>query len=211
MNIDKIKYISLRDRVFREVISNLLIHREFGHAYPAKLIIEKDQVITENWNRAQGIGNIDPNNFTPYPKNPVIARFFKEIGWVDELGSGVRNVYKYTPIYTPGAQPLFIEGDVFKTVIPLSVPNVSVNEGVNEGLKQNVVENVVENVVGNVVENENRILVLIRENNKYSAAQMADRLEMTSRTVQRYLKQLQEKNKIERIGPAKGGYWKINQ
>ena len=32
-------------------------------------------------------------DFTPYPKNPITARFFKEIGLADELGSGVRNLY----------------------------------------------------------------------------------------------------------------------
>jgi len=51
----------------------------------------------------------------------TIAKFFKEIGWVDELWSGVRNIYKYNKIYS-GADPIFIEGDVFKTVIPLTTP-----------------------------------------------------------------------------------------
>ena len=37
----------------------------------------------------------------------------------DELGSGVRNIYKYNKIYS-GADPDFIEGDVFKTIIPLT-------------------------------------------------------------------------------------------
>lgn len=200
--LEGIQRVSLRDRVFREVISNLLIHREFGHAYPAKLIIEKDRVVTENWNRAQGIGHIDPENFTPYPKNPVIANFFKEIGWVDELGSGVRNVYKYAPIYTPGTQPTFMEGDIFKTVIPLRA-------GESEKAGENVVENVVEDVVEDVVENEKKILTLLSNNNKYSASQIARLMELAPRTVQRYLKRLQEENKIERIGPAKGGHWKV--
>lgn len=48
---------------FREVVSNLLIHREFMNAFPAKLIIEKDKVYTENWNRPHGMGYIDPANF----------------------------------------------------------------------------------------------------------------------------------------------------
>src|SRR5690606_3228315 len=65
---------SLRDLIFREVISNLLIHREFSNAFPAKFIIEADQVVTENWNRPRLAGIIDPANFTPYPKNPLIAR-----------------------------------------------------------------------------------------------------------------------------------------
>lgn len=44
---------------------------------------------------------------------------FREIGLADELGSGMRNTYKYTKLYS-GAEPQFIEGDVFRTVIPLS-------------------------------------------------------------------------------------------
>src|SRR5665648_238797 len=111
--------ISLRDKIFREVVSNLLIHREFANPFPAKLIIEKDRVFIENSNRPHFNGIIDPENFSPFPKNPSIAKFFKEIGLVDELGSGVRNIYKYSKIYS-GAEPTFIEGDVFKTIIPLT-------------------------------------------------------------------------------------------
>ena len=35
------------------------------------------------------------------------------------MGSGVRNITKYNKIYS-GAIPTFVEGDVFKTIIPLS-------------------------------------------------------------------------------------------
>lgn len=111
--------VSLRDKIFREAISNLLIHREFSNPFPAKLVVEKDRVFIENGNKPHGHGMIDPEDFSPYPKNPKIAKFFKEIGWVDELGSGVRNIYKYNKIYS-GADPEFIEGDVFKTIIPLT-------------------------------------------------------------------------------------------
>jgi ATP-dependent DNA helicase RecG len=84
-----------------------LIHREFANAFPAKLIIEKDRVLAENWNRPHDGGVIDP------------AKFFQEIGRVDELGSGVRNTFKYCGTYTPGTKPEFIEEDVFRTIIPL--------------------------------------------------------------------------------------------
>ena len=115
---EKDQRINIRDRIFREAVSNMLIHREYLNPYPAKLIIEKDRVITENSNKAHGSGMIDPDNFSPYPKNPKIAKFFKEIGWVDELGSGIRNIVKYNKIYS-GAGAQFIEGDIFKTIIPL--------------------------------------------------------------------------------------------
>ena len=111
--------VSLRDKIFREAITNLLIHREFSNPFPAKFIIENKRVYIENANKPHGIGIIDPDDFSPYPKNPKIAKFFKEIGWVDGLGSGVRNIYKYNKIYS-GAAPEFIEGNVFQTIIPLT-------------------------------------------------------------------------------------------
>ncbi|WP_286806829.1 Fic family protein [Acetobacterium sp. MES1] len=39
---------------------------------------------------------------------------------MDELGSGIRNTYKYCKIYS-GTAPIFTEGDVFRTIIPLSM------------------------------------------------------------------------------------------
>jgi len=36
--------ISIRDAIFREVASNILIHREYMNAFPAKLIIERGRV-----------------------------------------------------------------------------------------------------------------------------------------------------------------------
>ena len=121
--------VSLRDKIFREAMTNLLIHREFSNPFPAKLIIEKNRVYIENSNKPYGNGIIDPENFSPYPKNPTIAKLFKEIGWVDELGSGVRNIYKYNKIYS-GADPEFIEGDIFKTIIPLT--NQDTNQDTNQ-------------------------------------------------------------------------------
>ena len=40
--------------IFREVVSNLLIHREFANPFPAKLVIENDRVFTENSNKPHG-------------------------------------------------------------------------------------------------------------------------------------------------------------
>ena len=110
--------VSVRSRITRELVSNILVHREYTSAYPAKIIIERDRIVTENWNLPRTPGRIDPDNFTPYPKNPLLANFFINIGRADALGSGVRNLYEYTKIYS-GGEPELIEGDVFKTIVPL--------------------------------------------------------------------------------------------
>ena len=66
-----------------------------------------------------GYGNLDLNTFQPFPKNPAISKVFREIGLADELGSGMRNTRKYTKMYSGGV-PQFVQGDIFRTVIPLN-------------------------------------------------------------------------------------------
>jgi ATP-dependent DNA helicase RecG len=95
------------------------VHRDYSSAYPAKVIIEKDWLRTENWCIPRRHGNIMSDEFTPYPKNPLIQQFFANIGRTDTIGSGVRNLYKYTPMYSDGGKPELIEDDVFRINIPL--------------------------------------------------------------------------------------------
>jgi len=108
--------MSLRDTIFREVASNILIHREYMNAFPAKLIIERGQVKTENASKPHGFGVLQPETFTPFPKNPVIAKFFRQIGRADELGSGMRKMMRYGKAYG-GADPEMIEDDIFKIIV----------------------------------------------------------------------------------------------
>jgi len=73
----------------------------------------------QNDKRSNLIGKLNPTTFSPHPKNPILARFFINIGYADILGSGMRNLYKYTPIYSNGKEPELIEGDSFQTIVPL--------------------------------------------------------------------------------------------
>ena len=117
--IEENQRIDVRNKIARELCANILIHREFSNPFPAKLIIEKNDLKTENANKAKMIGKINVDFYEPYPKNPKIAKLFKEIGLADELGSGVRNMTKYTKIYSGGI-PEFKEDDIFRTTIPLN-------------------------------------------------------------------------------------------
>jgi len=117
--LERDQRVSIRDHIFREVAGNILIHREYLSPFPAKFIIEQHRVYTENSNKPHGHGPISPADFSPFPKNPAIAKVFKEIGRADELGSGVRKLFKYGRIYA-GADPQLLEEDIFKIIIPLS-------------------------------------------------------------------------------------------
>ena len=110
--------VSVRSWIARELVSNILAHREYSRAHLARLIIDREKIYTENWNRPKTHGQLDPNNFTPDSKNPLIAKFFMNIGYADQLGSGMRNMYYYSKLYS-GKEPQLVEGDVFTTIVPL--------------------------------------------------------------------------------------------
>lgn len=118
-HLEGMQSVSARDHILREIVSNLLMHRDFSSGYVAKLVIERDRVYTENANLSHGYGVLDLATFDPFQKNPPISKVFREIGLADELGSGMRNTYKYTKMYS-GAEPQFVEGDVFRITIPLT-------------------------------------------------------------------------------------------
>ena len=122
--LDGIQSVSARDAILREIISNSLAHRDYSNGYVAKMVIERDRILVENGNRAHGIGVLDLKTFKSFSKNPLISKIFREIGFADELGSGMRNSYKYTKLYS-GAEPEFIEGDVFEIIIPLTTGSMT--------------------------------------------------------------------------------------
>ena len=124
--------ISLRTTIFREVIANIITHREYSNALPTTIIIKQHVIETENANNPHGSGPISPDAFTPFPKNPTIAKFMMQLGWVEELGSGVLNVNKFWQAYGKAAKPQFIEGATFKTVLPVSDAFFTGNQDSNQ-------------------------------------------------------------------------------
>lgn len=69
---------------------------------------------------------------------------FREIGYADELGSGMRNTNKYTKLYS-GGTPKFVEENTFEIIIPIEeVPELQV--GGNNQLNSEEVPKSVEEV-----------------------------------------------------------------
>lgn len=111
--------ISLRNIIFREAIANMLIHKEYSRAEPTRLIIERDRIYTENSNKPFIRGIINLKNLQSHPKNPNIAKFFRQIGRAEEMGSGVVKFYKYCKEYT-GSNPIIEDGNLFKFILPIN-------------------------------------------------------------------------------------------
>lgn len=62
------------------------MHREFTSGYTAKFVIEEDRMYVGNANRVSKEGFITVDNLEPNLKNPIIAAFFRNIGYADQLG-----------------------------------------------------------------------------------------------------------------------------
>ena len=203
--LEGIQSVSARDRILREVVSNILAHRDYSSGFPAKLIIEKDKIYTENSNLVHGIGELRLDRFEPFPKNPPISKVFREIGLADELGSGMRNTNKYTKLYS-GGTPSFDEGDIFKITIPLK--NIATSKVGPE--KKNVGQNVGQDVGQNVAQEEDTlkelIVKLIKENNKVTKKQIAKEGSVSEKTVERQMKKM---TNVKYIGRGHSGHWEI--
>ena len=188
--------INVRDVIARELCANLLIHREYSNPYPAKLIITKTNMYTENANKPRIIGFIDLDNYSPYPKNPKIANFFKEIGLADELGSGIREIVKYTKIYS-GTIPKFKDDEIFKVNIPL-LSKV-------ENDKYLSVQELRKLILDFIKESEGKTR---QEINKYIYPILNDSKEIMNNRVRTTLTYLRTKELIENFGTDAKPLWK---
>jgi ATP-dependent DNA helicase RecG len=119
-------------------------------------------------------------------------------------GRGIRNTFKYCGIYTPGTNPEFIEGDVFKTIIPLEA---------KEDEERILVlgwDKIRERLGDKLGDNEWKILKAIWENPASSIPEIAPKVGISTTAVENNLKKLRIKELIGRVGTPRTGYWKIN-
>jgi ATP-dependent DNA helicase RecG len=190
--------ISLSGAISREMLVNTLMHREFTAAHYAKFVIERNRMYTENVNRAVTGEAITPDNFSPNPKNPIIAAFFRTIGLAEELGSGVRNLYRYVRRYS-GKEPQLIDGDVFKIIVPLD-DDYSFEAEDKAQIKAQIKRS-------GCALFEQEILTFFIANSQTTQLEIANATGKSRRTVQDAIFSLKEKGYLAREGSRKNGHW----
>ena len=199
--LDGIVNVNARDRILREIVSNTLAHRDYSSGFPSKMIIDDEKIVIENSNLSHGIGPLDIQKFEPFPKNPSISKVFREIGLADELGSGMRNTYKYTQLYSK-QQPLFEEGDIFRTIIPLK--RIATKRVGGENVPQDVPQDVPHDVPHGKNELTNFIIEQVKSNNKITRQELAKKAKVSVKTVQRALSEIDD---LKYVGSGNNGYW----
>ncbi len=205
--LDGIVSVKARDIILREIISNTLAHRDYSSGLPAKMIIDEEKIIIENSNLAHGVGILDIQKFEPFPKNPSISKVFREIGLADELGSGMRNTYKYVQLYSE-EKPIFEEGNIFRTIIPLKkIATQKVARNVAQTVARNVAQAVARNTAHEKAELIAFIKEKIRKDKKITRQSIADAAGVSKKTIERYIKEI---DNLKYVGRGSNGHWEID-
>lgn len=183
----------------REVVINMIVHRDYRESSPSIIKIYDDKIEFYNPGNLYGGISIDDllnGKFTSKSRNKLIAKAFKEIGLIERYGSGIMRIQKICKEYGIMA-PLFEEeSNGFKVVL------------YKQKVGENFTENFTEKLTENFTENNTRLNSIVK-NNKITTAELAKILGVSRQTIATDINSLKGKGKIQRIGPAKGGYWHV--
>ena len=140
------------------------------------------------------------------------------IGYADKLGSGVRNLYKYSKIYS-GKDPEFIEGDVFKIIVPLNEDLINESLGQIDTQANTQAASIDTQAVSNdtqaapidtqvdTQDNITMILSYIKSNPTVSQPKIAKELGININSLKGTIRKLRKVGKIEREGTSQKGKW----
>ncbi len=188
--IQRIESFPISQLAFREALINAIVHKDYGELTPIQISIYDDKLLI--WNA----GELPPNwtvetlkqKHASIPFNPVIANVFFIAGLIESWGRGIDKITK--------------ESEAFNKI----TPNFSIDNGIWVEFKFNKNKKTSGKTSGKT---SKKILELILKNPLISIPEMATKIEITERSIERNIQKLQKNNILIRIGGAKGGYWSI--
>lgn len=228
--------LDLRIALFREILGNICVHADYSTGYACFLEIYKDYVITRNSSRLIPQipeGNISIHQLGNYTKNPLLVKVFRELDWVEELGSGTRNILKYAPLYYSDYKISIQSGQQFLFAISYTkiddggendtrsgsddtrnlgndtrthsydTRNNSHDVDLFEGVRQT------KGIKQKKDRRREGIMSLIAKNRGVTTAELAEQLGFGTATIRRDLDFLCSIGILRRVGATKNGYWEI--
>ena len=142
-------------------------------------------------------------------RNKITVEILDKLDAIENYASGVRRIFKDYIGFNK--QP---EYSISDNGIIVTLYNMNYNEKENEAQKEEInIENVGQNVGQkiNVNDRKNIILKNIKETENLDTTDIARKLNVTKRTIERDLAALRKNNKIEYIGSSKNGKWIIKE
>ncbi len=168
----------------REMLLNAIVHRNYYIPGPTKIAIYRDRI--EIFSPGMFARPISVENLTAgftYIRNPAIVKVFRELGYIEKLGTGFRILFES---YEKAGlrKPQVIEGENFiKCILPRPTP-ADTDYRALPSMDQKIID-------------------LFARVNELSIADVMEQLHLSRATAGRLLARLVEHNILERIGNAK--------
>ena len=177
----------------REAIVNCIVHNDFTHEIPPVFEIFNNRIVMTSYGGLiPGQSEEDFFSCSSMPRNRELMRVFKDVGLVEQLGSGMSRILKAYD------KSIFqISEHFIKAIFPF-------DKVMNDGKSFDGDENGDENG------DEKVILKILMEQPGITAKELSVRSSFSTRKISRIVKTLRESGKITRIGSDRKGYWKIN-
>lgn len=139
------------------------------------------------------------------------------MGRSEELGTGIRNVYKYSKAYSGSDKIVFSEEDVFMSQVPLEYHNLRNVESNDDLIKasgdlQKDLQKDIQKDLENfeiLSENQKEILNAIKRDRKITQKKLSAIVGINEKNIRNNINFLKNKGMVRRIGPDKGGHWEI--
>lgn len=178
----------------REAIVNCIVHNDFTHEIPPVFEIFNNRIVMTSYGGLiPGQSEEDFFSCSSMPRNRELMRVFKDLGFVEQLGSGMSRILKAYD------KSIFqISEHFIKAVFPF-------DKVMNNGKSFNGDEN------GNENGDEKLVLKMLMEQPNITAKELSILSSFSMRKISRIVKRLRESGKIIRIGSDRKGYWKINE
>lgn len=154
--------IDLRVQVFREIIGNICAHSDYQPGFGGYVEVFYDRVITRNATRlvpTMKEGELTLDELGPYTKNPLIVKVLNELHFVEDLGSGRRNIQRYAPLYYPQYKTEISNGTQFE--FSITYDNITLGQAKESNDAGNVTGKGTGNATGKDTGNATRNLIRI--------------------------------------------------
>ena len=185
----------------REIVVNMVVHRDYRDSSASIIKIYDNRIEFYNPGKLYGgitVQDLLSGNYTSKSRNKLIAKAFKETGIIERYGSGIMRVRKIFREYGV-KEPDFNEiANGFQVVL--------YNERLLEKAKS---REETEKKGEEKEKSRDKILMMIKDNVPITMAEMAVSLNLSVKSIEKNIRHLKESGIIERIGPNKGGYWKV--
>ncbi|MCM1155267.1 MAG: putative DNA binding domain-containing protein [Roseburia sp.] len=205
--IQRIEKYPFPKEALREALLNAIVHKDYSSKIPIqvsvydnKLYIANVGILPETWT----LENLMTKHVS-LPFNPNIAHVFYLAGFIESWGRGIEKIYESCkadglpePEYTVHQRDIMIKFTTLEDRV-ITIGKSKVNDRVNDKVNDRVNDS------------EMIVLNLLYENPAFTYTEIAERTNISRKTIAARMKSLQEKGIVERIGTNKKGYWKINR